>query len=233
MHIDNLTLLGTSHIAAQSVQQVKKAIEEDKPDIVALELDKRRFAALLSGSKGKYTWKDMKRIGFKGFLFAMLGEWAERKLGEQVGVKPGSEMVAAATLAKQKNIEIALIDQDIEITLRRFSAAITWKEKLRFVWDLLTSFFRRKVPFDLKKVPNEKIIQELTGKVKQDYPNVYRVLVDERNAYMAEQLSTLLSRNPEKKILAIIGAGHEKEIVDLIQIRKTPLFSYTFEYDEE
>ena len=64
-------------------------------------------------------------------------------------------------LAKKKNIEIALIDQDIEITLKRLSQELTWKEKFKFIIDLIkAAIFRKKeLDFDLTKVPKKKVIK--------------------------------------------------------------------------
>ena len=178
----------------------------------------------------------MRSIGIKGYLFSLLGEWAERKLGEQVGVKPGTEMLTAVQLAKERKKELALIAQPIEITLRKLNKAIGWKEKCRFFWDVLKSIFQKKqeLPFDLKTVPDEKVIKKLTERVKKDYPRVYAVLVEERNQYMAEQLAQLLRQYPNKKILAIVGAGHEEEMLTLIKEKgNVPLFSYSFSMEED
>ena len=119
MKYKNLVFLGTSHIAKQSMNEVKKYIEEQKPDIVALELDKRRLNALMSKAPRKIELRSIRHIGLKGFLFSLFGAWAEKKLGKIVGVAPGSEMKQAIKLAKKNGIKIALIDQDIEVTLTK------------------------------------------------------------------------------------------------------------------
>ena len=129
MKYKNLAFLGTSHIAKQSLEEVKKSILEEKPDIIALELDNKRLPALMSKVPRKMDLRSIGHVGLKGFLFSLFGAWAERKLGKLVGVAPGSEMKQAIRIAKKGSIELALIDQDIEITLRRLSKAITWKEK--------------------------------------------------------------------------------------------------------
>jgi len=236
MEYRNLTLLGTSHIAQQSIDAVKKAIENGKPDIIAIELDEKRLKTILSSKKsGRIRLRDIRKIGIKGYLFSLLGEWVERKLGEQVGVKPGTEMLTAVKLAKQQGKILALIDQPIEITLRRLNNAIGWKEKLQFGWDIIKNVFKReKVSFDLHTVPDEKIIKELTQRVKKDYPRVYHVLVEERNEYMVKKLVTIMREENEKKILAVIGAGHEKEMISMIkELLEVPAFSYSFSYEDE
>lgn len=213
----NLTIIGTSHIAVESVKLVEKVILDKKPDIVALELDRLRFASLISGKKRKLKLKDIKQLGLKGFLINFIGAWIEKKLGELVGTPPGSDMLKAAYTAKSIGADIALIDQDIRITLRRLNKTITWKEKLRFPWDIIKGLILRKpiVKFDLRKVPSEAIIEKLINKVKEDYPSFYKVLVEERNKVMSKNLYKLMSLN--KSIVAIIGAGHEKDIIKLVK----------------
>jgi len=226
MNYKNLMVIGTSHIAKQSLEDVKKAIEGWKPDIVALELDRRRLHSLFK-KPGKIRIYDVKRVGIKGFIFSLIGAWAEKKLGKMVGVAPGSEMKKAVMLAKKNGMKIAMIDQDIEVTLRRFSQSLTWKEKWNFIADIVKAIFVRKgiVEFDLTKVPSKKVIKKLIDQVKKRYPNVYKVLIEERNNVMAQNLRKIMEMHPEKKILAIIGAGHEDDILSLI---KKPSISYSF-----
>ncbi|MBI4918718.1 TraB/GumN family protein [archaeon] len=220
MRYKNIILLGTSHIAKESLEKVEKVISDEKPDLVCLELDKKRLLGLLSKrTKGRLSLKDIMRIGVKGYLFSLIGGYVQEKLGKKVGIIPGSDMLHAFKVAKKNQIKIALIDQDIEVTLKKFSKAITWKEKGRFVLDLIKGLvFRKKIlNFDLTRVPEEELIQKLLAEVKERYPNVYRVLVHERNVFMAKHLSEFSKNNPDKKIIAVIGAGHEKEMIKLIK----------------
>ncbi|MFH1210718.1 MAG: TraB family protein [archaeon] len=218
----NLTLVGTSHVSADSVREVERVILDVKPEIVALELDFPRFSSLLSPQKRKLSIWDVRKLGFRGFLFNLIGAWAEKKIGDIVGVSPGSEMLKAAHTANRTGADIALIDQDIAITLNRLTKSITWREKFRFVGDLLKGFFVRKpvVNFDLRKVPSKEVIELLISKVKKDYPSFYRVLIAERNVYMSKNLYNLLTLN--KKVVAVVGAGHEEEIVALIKTYDQP-----------
>jgi len=226
MKYKNLTIIGTSHIAKQSLDDVEKAILEGKPDIIALELDKKRLYSLFQEKRRGIRIYDIRRIGIKGFVFALIGAWAEKKLGKLVGVSPGSEMKKAVKLAKKHQIKIALIDQDIEITLKRFSESLTWKEKLNFIVDIFNAIIGRKktIKFDLTKVPSKKIIKNLVAQVKDRYPNIHKVLIEERNNVMAKNLKDIMDKNQDKKILAIIGAGHEDDILELI---KGPTISYS------
>jgi pheromone shutdown-related protein TraB len=213
-----IKIVGTSHIAPESLKKVEKTILKEEPDIVAIELDKKRLFALIHKDKQKVRFRDIKRVGFKGWLFALIGAWVEKKLGAKVGVSPGAEMLKAVALAQQTGAKIALIDQDIEVTLRRFSKALTWKEKGRFVVDAFKGIVLRKgVEFDLTKVPPQKLIKKIISDVKKRYPNVYKVLVQERNEHMAKKLAVIRKRYPEDKIVAVVGAGHETEIAELLK----------------
>jgi pheromone shutdown-related protein TraB len=219
MESGRLVFLGTSHIARQSLNEVTTYINENNPDIIALELDEKRLNALMSRTKRKTQLKDIWRIGLKGFLFYIIGAWAERKLGEIAGIAPGSEMKLAIRMARKQNIQIALIDQDIEITLRRLTQSITWREKSNFLLDLLKAPFSRKqdIQFDLAAVPDKGIITALMKKVKERYPNFYKVLVEERNHVIAHKLIKLRNMNPNSRILVILGAGHVDEVAKLSQ----------------
>lgn len=219
MRFKNLTIIGTSHIAKESIQEVIRTIESEKPEIVALELDMKRFQAMM-GPKRKLTIKDIKHLGVKGWVINVIGAWAEEKMGKIVGVKPGTEMKTAALLAAKQKARIALIDQDITITLKKLTKRITWKEKFRFISDILSAAVLRKKPeinFDLSKVPSQEVIDNLIGQVKKRYPNVYDVLIHERDVHMAKALNKLINTEQDKRIVAIVGVGHEESIINHIK----------------
>jgi pheromone shutdown protein TraB len=130
-------------------------------------------------------------------------------------------MKTALKLAKDNSKKVALIDQNIEITLKRFSKSLSWKERWNFIVDLFNAFVLRKkdplLNFDLSKVPEKKLIKMMIDKVKERYPNIHKVLIEERNYYMARKLKRLMASNPEDTILAVVGAGHEEDIIKILQ----------------
>ncbi len=212
-------VIGTSHIANESVKEVEKVIKRIKPYIVALELDQKRFTMLMSGKKRKAKVADISRLGVKGFLFNSIGAWVERRLSKVTGIAPGSEMKRAAECAREIGANIALIDQDIDVTLRKVSARMRIREKLRMISDVVTGVLlkRGNVGIDLKKVPDEKIIREMTEKVRERYPSLYQVLIVERNEVMGKALYKLMKMKDEEKIVAVVGAGHEREVLEVVK----------------
>lgn len=222
MRYKNLILIGSSHVSKDSVNEVKSTIENKKPGIIAVELDKDRFQALLSSKKRSY-W--IKGVGVKGMLFALFGAWIEKKIGQIVKVEPGSEMKMAINLARQNNLKLALIDQHITVTLRRFSQTITWREKWNFISDLILGVIMPKRQMkkfnltqnDLTKVPDSRTINKMLEFTKKRYPNFYNVLVHERNIVMANNISHLMKNNPDETIMAVVGAGHQEEMMKMIK----------------
>jgi pheromone shutdown-related protein TraB len=216
-HYKNLLIIGTSHIARQSVSDINANFSDLNPDIVCVELDSRRLHALLTDAKPNYSLSGIKQYGLQGYLFAVIAGVLQRKLGNIVGIKPGSDMLAAVNLAKNNNKQLMLIDQDIEITLKRFSKQFTFKEKMRIIWDIIRSPFSPKMKINLNNVPKEELINKMIGELKTRYPSLYNVLIHERNVVMAKNMVKIIESNPDKKILTVIGAGHEKEMVSLIK----------------
>tara|TARA_Y100000310_G_C20548786_1_gene746969 strand:+ start:168 stop:854 length:687 start_codon:yes stop_codon:yes gene_type:complete len=220
----NLKILGTSHIAKQSIKEIKQAISSFEPEIVAVELDKQRAHSLLKEEKNKISISSILQIGLKGYLFAKIGQIVQQKLGKTVGVSPGADMKTALLVAKEHKLKVALVDQPIQITLKNFSKELSWKERGRFVVDIFKGIFFRKKQmkllgldkFDLDKVPTGKVIEQMMKHLKDRYPNIYKTLVHDRNKYMVRQLVKLMRKFPDKKILCVVGAGHKEGMEELL-----------------
>ena len=70
--------------------------------------------------------------------------------------------------------------------------------------------------FDLRKVPEQQVIVKIIGQMKKQYPSIYKTIISDRDKYMVRQLVKLMRENPEKKILAIVGAGHKEGMEKLL-----------------
>jgi pheromone shutdown-related protein TraB len=219
-------LIGTSHIARHSVSAVRKIIDKENPEMVAVELDIMRFQALLQKKrKQKFSFYNIRAVGFKGFIFAIIGSYLSKKLGRMVGVQPGADMMAAINEAKGHNLKIALIDRNINITLARFSKFFSWREK----WNMIVDVFRGMTSaekelerlgiskLDLSKVPPEELIDTLLERTKERYPNLYKVLVSERNVFMTKRIIKLMEQDDIKKLVVVVGAGHKRGMMMLLE----------------
>lgn len=214
-----IKIIGSSHISKDSVKEVRQEFQNFSPQIIAVELDSQRAKSLFE-KKTKQNFNDTrKRVGIKGAAIITFLSYIQTKLGKIVNTDPGSEMKEAVIIAKENKLQLELIDQNIEITLQKLSKAITFRVIMRIIKDIITAPFKKtpKIAIDLNKVPDEATIELMIGEVKKQYPEIHKVLIDERNKIMAKRLYTLTREYPEKKILAIVGAGHKAEMINLIK----------------
>jgi pheromone shutdown protein TraB len=69
--------------------------------------------------------------------------------------------------------------------------------------------------FDLSKVPEEKMIDEALSYMRKEMPMIYRILITDRNKYMAIWIRQLAKKH--KKIVVVVGAGHRKGLEKLLK----------------
>ncbi|MDK2907927.1 MAG: hypothetical protein PWQ87_385 [Candidatus Woesearchaeota archaeon] len=203
--------IGTSHIAKESIDEIKKAFDEFSPNVIAIELDRGRLSSLFSKQKSQPSlFSLISQIGLIGALFVKIGHRIQKRLGNIVGVEPGSEMKQAVLLAREYSLPILLIDQDIRITMRHLSKAFGIKEGFTIFKEIIFAPFSKKerVQIDISKVPDEKQVEKIIQEMKKRYPSLYNVLIEERNRYMKKRLEEFHSKFPDKKILVVTGEGH-------------------------
>lgn len=215
--MENIRLVGTSHVSKQSSKIIKEEFLDFKPDILCVELDKARLKSLISG-KSKIKLSMIRHIGVTGFLFAIIGRYVQQKLGKVTGVTPGEDMLTAVKLAGKNQKKLALIDRQVHITMKRLSKNVGFKEKSKIVWDVISSPFRNtlKIKLDVTKVPEDELVEKLTKLMKNRYPQMHKVLIQERNEVMTKRILNIHKNNPDKKILVVIGAGHKKGMQELL-----------------
>jgi pheromone shutdown-related protein TraB len=217
---DNLKIIGTAHVSEKSVEEVKNTILECEPDVVAVELDAARYQNLLNEKNGVQQDKEIKiREILKGnnltmFLVSGLLSYFQKKIGDEVGVKPGSEMLAATEAAEEAGAKIALIDRDIQITLKRALNRMSFWEKAKFVYSIIASFFtdEDEVIEDIESIKQGDALEEVMKYFQEMSPSAYEVLVKERDIYMAQMLLNL-----EGSVVAVVGAGHKEGIKDKME----------------
>ena len=211
-----LTIIGTAHVSANSVEEVKNTIYEQHPEIVAIELDRGRYTRLKNEMMGIEeddtisVSKIIKEEKVGLFLATTILSYFQSKIGEDVDVKPGSEMIGAIEAAEDLEIPIALIDREINTTLQRALNKMGFVEKLKFAFSLLTSIFSsdEEDEIDIEELKNPDNLDELMEFFKDESPKVYEVLVQERDAYLAGNLL----RIPQDHVIAVVGAGHKPGI---------------------
>jgi pheromone shutdown-related protein TraB len=224
---DRLVLVGTAHVSPASVKEVEETIAEHEPDIVAVELDEKRYEVL----KNKQKWEetpvtDMIRGGRAFFFLAQVFlSSIQRRLGKEFGAEPGSEMLAAINTAEGRKIKVELVDRDIAITLRKAWRTMGFREKLRLFWEFnkaMVGFYDEEEEIDLEEIMQEDVITMMVEELSKIAPSVTEILIFERDAFIAKKLDGLTKKG---KVVAVVGAGHLKGIQkNLANINKTPSF---------
>ena len=217
MNRELLTIIGTAHVSEESVNEVKDAIYEQHPDIVAIELDRGRYAKIKNKMMGIEEDDEISvtriikenKVGL--FLVNTLLGYFQSKIGDEVNVDPGSEMIGAIEACEDLNIPIALIDREINITLQRALNKMGFMEKAKFAYGLLLSIFGLdddEDDIDIEELKNSETIDDMMEIFKDEAPSVYEVLVHERDAYLARRIMQI----PHEKVIAVVGAGHRPGI---------------------
>ena len=203
---ENLRLLGTAHIATSSVEAVRQQIAEYQPDVVAVELCKSRHDALISDRRldKEGLLKVIKEGKAPMVLMQSMLSAEQRKLGINEGQQPGAELLAAVQAADEVGCEVALVDRDIQTTLRR-----AWKRmKFREKWRLLTSLLEDDDEDDVdvnELLQDSDLLSSMMEELKGFSPGAGEVLIDERDTYIASKIAQL---GTERRVLAVLGAGH-------------------------
>ncbi len=207
-----VTIVGTAHVSEKSISEVNQIIEREKPDIVAVELDRGRYQALKGEEEVReINVKDILSSGkFNYFLLQWLLAYVQKKIGADMGVKPGAEMLAAIETAEKSGARVALIDRDIQITLGRFWSKMSFFEKLKLFGSLIGATFGIGTKeIDIETVTNEDVVTQLVSELRKVAPSAASILIDERDAFMAKNL---LDLSREGNVVAVVGAGHREGI---------------------
>jgi len=203
-----LWLVGTAHVSQRSVDLVREVIEREQPDAVCIELDAGRYEAL--SQEKKFEEQDLREVLRRKQLATLMLNLIlasyQRRLGLKLGVAPGSELLEAAKVAQANDIPISLCDRDVRITLRRAWQSLSWWQRMRLVSELVVSLFENPEVSEeeLARIRDQDVVTEVMNELGRMMPDLKRVLIDERDAYLAHEILGTEGR----KLVAVVGAGH-------------------------
>lgn len=203
-----ILLLGTAHVSKESARLVKTVIETEKPDTVAVELCQSRYQSI----RQKNSWQNMDIFKVikekKAFLLLsnLLMASFQKRIAKHLDIKPGQEMIQAIETAEAIEAGIHLADRDIRITLTRIWRAMGWWDKIKLMFQMLLSLGNAEEisEKDIEKLKSQDMIESFLTEVGKEMPVLRRVLIDERDRYLAYRIRNA----PGKKIVAVVGAGH-------------------------
>ena len=222
-------LVGTAHVSKQSVDDVKTTVEAIKPDSICIELCEARYISMTQ----KSSWKEMnlfRVIKEKKTLFLLaqliLASFY-RKIGEQMGVQPGAEMLEGIKQAESSGAELVVADRDVEVTLKRVWGYLSLWNKMKLASHLLMSLFFNEEIDDkfIEEIKEQDQLEQMMEGFADEFPEIKKRLIDERDIYLAQKIRNA----PGSTVVAIVGAGHVPgmqkymdEDIDLAPIMELP-----------
>lgn len=213
-------LIGTAHVSQESVDLVKCVIEQEHPDRVCVELDAKRFEAI--SHPNRWESLDLKEIIRKQQLSTLIVNLVlasfQKRLGDKLGVIPGTEMLEAIRMAEKHAIPVTLADRDVRVTMRRaWRNTPFWRKSLLLSSLLLSIFDTTEVSEDeIRNLKKQDVLSEMMKELGEEVPTLKAVLIDERDRYIAKKVLDA----PGVRIVAVVGAGHVEGIHHALQAQE-------------
>lgn len=197
-------LIGVAHVLPESMQEVRETIEKEHPEVVALELDHYRYSILTHGVDATPGEKASPKPS--ATILTGLMTLLQEKFSNQTGMPAGNEMAVAIERAMATGAKVELIDQDIRVTMNQINETMPLSEKLMLMVQIMLSLLPTRKHVNLERLTEEQVVKDLLDGFKRLSPTSYRVLIEERNAYMASKVFPLLKSN--RRVVCVVGAGH-------------------------
>ena len=216
-----IILVGTAHVSQESVELVKLVIEQEQPDGVCVELDAKRFEAI--SHPNRWESLDLKQIIRQQQLSTLIVNLVlasfQKRLGDKLGVLPGTEMLEAIRMAEKHNVPVTLGDRDVRVTMRRaWRNTPFWRKSLLVSSLMLGIFDTTEVSEDeIRNLKKQDVLSEMMKELGKEVPTLKVVLIDERDRYLARKMVEA----PGKRTVAVVGAGHVAGICQTIEQQKS------------
>ena len=201
-----ITIVGTAHVVPLKAQ-IQQVIDKFRPDIVALEIDYGRLSSLLDPKKKQ------KRI--RNPILYLLSA-VQQRAAKTFGNPAGTEFVDAYRIARDHGIRVVLIDQSFEVTTQRVGQVTG----IRDAFTILISDIIRPLLMSRKSYKKEmqKVLDDPRAhiaQVREQYPHIYKVLIDERDEIMAEDIQYMIDIG--HTVVAFVGDAHVNGIAIRLQ----------------
>ncbi|MCI4356800.1 MAG: TraB/GumN family protein [Thermoplasmata archaeon] len=213
-------LVGAAHVVDLDAA-IRRTLKDRPLDAIAVELDEERARSLLAETP-------VSGRGGDAPLFLRLWSVVQRRLGGDLGAGfAGAEMRSAATVARERGIPLLLIDDPIRQTVGRLIASLSPKERIGLLVGSIVGLF---LPSRLVRHEIDKYVdspQDYVDQLRQAYPSVARVLLDERNEHMAGRLVDA-RRNGYGRVAAVVGDAHVAGLAAALRGRGVPCETVAF-----
>jgi pheromone shutdown-related protein TraB len=203
-----IILLGTAHVSKESAEEVRSVITQERPDRVCIEIDQARYQSLTQGA----SWRnlDIRRVLRQGKGFLLLSNLVlasfQKRIGLDLGIKPGEEMLSAIRVSEELDIPFSFCDREIQITLKRAWNKTGFWGKNKMLAAMLSSIFadEKLSQEEIESLKQKSALQNMMEELSEFLPSIKEVLIDERDTYLASRVY----ESAGSRIVAVVGAGH-------------------------
>jgi pheromone shutdown protein TraB len=206
--IDRIIFVAVIHTDLESVEYARKVVRETKPDVVAVELDRDRYQQLMSPSDSDETLP-LRMTGDSAQDLMQQLAVLEKSLGEMTGSNVGDEMLAAIEEGRAVGAKIALVDRPMQATVQAMM-----RVPLNELYGLTNILPDAAKDIEgggakdiLEMLKEEGAIEDIMKQFQEEFPGLTKVLIQERDEYVAKALHFILN-DTKGKIVAVLGAGH-------------------------
>ncbi|KAL3085865.1 hypothetical protein niasHT_039029 [Heterodera trifolii] len=218
----------------ESCRDVMQTVLETQPDFVMVELCSSRIQilsmdeqTLLREAQALTRQKILAIIRENGLaqgLLQVLLLSLSAHITQQLGMAPGGEFRAAHAASKLvPGCGVILGDRPLNVTLQRALSALSIFQRMKFFFHLTVSLGMEIDEAEVERCKNMDMLEEMLQQMAGEFPQVSRILVDERDQYMTQVLHSLLQRSTMEKlyaskkcnapfepanVVAVVGMGH-------------------------
>jgi pheromone shutdown-related protein TraB len=216
-------LVGTAHVSDKSAQEAAQAIQLLKPNAIVLELCRSRAGLLFTkeysepdnSETNNSSWLSISETraamkqanGASGLLYALLGAMY-KSVTQQLKITPGLEFRRAYQEGLKIGSKIILGDRPVEITLKRTWAALSFTEKIRFMFHIIKESSFTITAEDIEKMKEADFLTEMVKEFSKAFPSLAVTMIDERDIYLAASLR----KCPGPIVVGVVGLGHVRGI---------------------
>lgn len=197
--MENIKIIGTNHLMKK--EEIIKIIQDERPDIIGIELCKIREYIYLNNIKPVEA-KDNSLLGKISS--------AIKKKAEEENIQYGSDMYSALQYAIDNKIPYILVDKNIQ-EIKQLFQKIPSNEAEGFMNEI-TKFEKQTIA---ESTVNE---EEFLTNLQRNFPIGFVLLITLREQHIALEILKASLDNPDKKILFFLGKGHISGILKLLEL---------------
>ncbi len=204
-----ITVIGTGHVF-DLAEPVAFIVQHTWPDAVLIELDKSRYDYLMNHQDAE------SHDPGKGasVMYRQASKYQDR-VAQAHGAKVGGEFLAAVNMGKLQGAEIIPIDTNAMQVMNEVWEEMSFSEKMRYRLSGIGDLFRGGASAEATQSRFARDEEAYMADMRRRYPTLVRKLIDERNAYMAEQINKAALTH--SNMVVVVGDGHVEGICALLE----------------